>query len=443
MRKCIAVIISILTVSAIYAQNITISEINYKADKSNDPNDWLELWNYGSEPVDMSNWILQGEKFNEFFIIPDGTVMYPDDRLVFCRFDEEFEKVFPHIPYLGPFTFRLSGKGQLIRLYNSNNELLIEMAYKDSLPWPKTPDGHGKTLELRDPYGNLNDGNNWFAGCVMGSPGKPYTGCKSDIVFTEVMHTSEDPINSGDWVEIKNIGSSTIDLSGWSFVNRSDTLHFYFPAGTKIEPGAYLVMNRRNKFRDYYPNVNHVGRFEFNVRGHREVLKLYDNHGKIYNSMFYHNEAPWPVEAGVNSKTLEIKDVHGILCDADNWFAGCPGGSPGSEFSNDCKWATISVEQEIIASASKAYPNPFSNSTRIDVNTNLANVKEKLVLQVFDFSGREVVMPQQYMKSDVSQGNASKISIEFSRNSLQRGIYFYHLSHESGLISSGKLMVTD
>jgi hypothetical protein len=441
MKNIFTIIFNVLIGSAITAQTVTISEINYKADKSNDPNDWLELWNYGSQTIDISGWTIQGEKFNEFYIVPDGTIMQPDQRLVFCRFDEEFEKVYPNVPYLGPFTFRLSGKGQNIRIYNESQSLFLEVAYKDSLPWPKTPDGHGKTLELKDPYGNLNDGNNWFAGCVMGSPGTAYTSCNSKIVFTEIMHSPENPINTGDWVEIKNTGNSAVDLSGWSFVNRNDTLHYFIPDGTIIEAGAYLVIARRNKFKDFYPGVNFIGPYDFGLRSFREVLKIYDKDEKIYNSMFYNNENPWPTEAEFNSKTLEIIDIEGLLCEPTNWFAGCPGGSPGSEYTNECKWATNIKEKEPIAHFSKVFPNPFSSNTTIELFIHPTLNNDQLQIQIFDCSGKEVIDPFVFIKSEHTA--TGKVSIKLARNQLQEGVYFYRISQGNGLISHGKLMIAN
>jgi len=49
--------------------------------------------------------------------------------------------------------------------------------YSNEAPWPENVSGTGRTLELLDPNGNLNDGGNWFAGCIGGSPGGPFEEC--------------------------------------------------------------------------------------------------------------------------------------------------------------------------------------------------------------------------------------------------------------------------
>lgn len=45
-----------------------------------------------------------------------------------------------------------------------------------------------------------------------------------------------------DWVELKNIGSEEVDLSGWILKDNNDSRPKAIPAGTTIAPGGYLTV---------------------------------------------------------------------------------------------------------------------------------------------------------------------------------------------------------
>ena len=430
--------------SVAQSPKITFSEINYKSDKSRDSEDWIEIWNYGSTNTDISNWILQGEMFNEFFVIPQGTIIEADQRIVFCRDEVKFAQIFPGVNYLGPFIFRLSGKGQALRLYDNNNLLYKEIFYNDSLPWPETPDGHGRTLELKDPEGDLNNGSNWFSGCMLGSPGKAYTKCVEKLVFSEINSSSAFPLDAGDWVELRNTDDQSIDLSNWTFVNRKDTLEFLIPPNTVIPPGGHLVLARKDKFSAYYKNVQPVVKpFNFAIRGHSEVLRLYDAQGKIFLSMSFHNEDPWPTGAGINGVTMELKDSSESLSSGLNWFAGCKGGSPGGYYTPNCMYTSLS---DLIASATydKISPNPFSERTIIETKIAIFKENENFSLRVFDYTGKEAVSAINLNNTQVEYAENGIVKVPFSRNELPAGIYFYRITNESNVsLSSGKMVIVN
>jgi hypothetical protein len=47
-----------------------------------------------------------------------------------------------------------------------------------------------------------------------------------------------------DWFELVNVGTTTIDISGWKMLDNDDThTPYVFPARTTIAPGAYLVVD--------------------------------------------------------------------------------------------------------------------------------------------------------------------------------------------------------
>jgi hypothetical protein len=54
-----------------------------------------------------------------------------------------------------------------------------------------------------------------------------------------------DPLDELDWIELQNIGSSTIDLSGWTLEDDDKPLKatlFRFPTGTSVASGSFITL---------------------------------------------------------------------------------------------------------------------------------------------------------------------------------------------------------
>jgi hypothetical protein len=92
--------------------------------------------------------------------------------------------------YTGPFDFKLGTPLDAVRLYDNLDNLIAGVNYSDIFPWPLNGDESGRTLELRNPAGDLNDPSNWFAGCIGGSPGSSFSPC-SGIVDVEPFMLTE------------------------------------------------------------------------------------------------------------------------------------------------------------------------------------------------------------------------------------------------------------
>lgn len=159
---------------------IQVNEINYQSASSSNTGDWVEILNSGSEVVDLQNWSLKDGNDNNIYTISATTLLSPDHYLVLCQDLDKFRTINPNILNCqGSFNFDLAANGEKIRLFDNNDLLISQVYYKTTFPWPTLLEGSGKTLELLDIEDELSDGNNWFAGCVGGSPGRSYFDCAS------------------------------------------------------------------------------------------------------------------------------------------------------------------------------------------------------------------------------------------------------------------------
>ncbi len=74
--------------------------------------------------------------------------------------------------YIGETGFGLSGSGELVRLFNNEDEIVDSLTYDDKDPWPTEADGDGSSLELIDSDLNNSIAENWKSSLNHGTPGR-------------------------------------------------------------------------------------------------------------------------------------------------------------------------------------------------------------------------------------------------------------------------------
>ena len=156
------------------SNSVIITEINYNSAINFDPEDWLEFYNRTDSSMDISGWIFRDSNDSNAFIFPPNTLLESYGLLVLCRDTTAFSLLFPEVDnYIGNIDFRLSNGGELIRLFDRQDDIVDSLIYDDDPPWPPEPDGNGPTLELIDPSLPNEDPGNWRASVSYhGSPGE-------------------------------------------------------------------------------------------------------------------------------------------------------------------------------------------------------------------------------------------------------------------------------
>ncbi len=200
-------------------QNLIVSEINYKSSPAKDAGDWVELYNNSNDIINISDYQISDIRSN-YYTIPSNTSLNVNEYLVIAQDITKFKSQFPKVQnLLGSTQFGFDGNGDVIRIYNNIGELLFSICYDDTDPFPKGADGRGYTLELKDYNGNVNDGNNWFQGCLGGSPGKIYdpscgtTGINNS--FYESVKIIPNPTHESFKIEMNREG----EISQYSLIN--------------------------------------------------------------------------------------------------------------------------------------------------------------------------------------------------------------------------------
>lgn len=418
-----------------FGQNsIIVTEINYHSDTTRNSGDWVELYNNGNAAVDLSGWIFTHSFLNDFFLIPSGNTIQPGEYLILCQDTTLFKSIYTEVSdYVGQFEFELSNKEDVIKIFDEFNNENNAVAYADTLDWIKAADGHGRTLELKNINENASDIHNWETGCMGGSPGMPFSSCNETIIVSEINYKSSEGFDVGDWIEIRNVSSQEVDISGWQLSDKKDSVRFVFPNSTVLLPGDNIVVAKKiNKFKVKFPNVdNLLGPFGFSIGPDGEIIRLFDADEVLFFTIYYNGSSPWPIEANGQGHTLELLDSSKNMNSSSNWFAGCYGGSPGTYYSTPCALGIDAYGDEKDVSV---YPNPATDYFNIEfLNVNSDN---NFRVDLYDFSGKRIKIKtiQKYFS-----GNSTRIELKTSE--LNKGIYFYQVSDKKQMLHQGKIVI--
>ncbi len=110
--------------------------------------EWIELYNAGSDPVDLSGWsLVDAVKFQ----FPPDSILPAGAYLVVAKDAATLGAAFPGISVVGDLKGKLDNSRERVALLDACGNLMDEVRYADGGRWPEWADGGGSSLELRDP----------------------------------------------------------------------------------------------------------------------------------------------------------------------------------------------------------------------------------------------------------------------------------------------------
>jgi hypothetical protein len=137
-----------------------------------------------------------------------------------------------------------------------------------------------------------------------------------------------------EFIELENISSGELDLSGLTFSG----IEFTFPANTPSLPPDETVVLVRNPvaFNEKYPGVKIGGNYQGQLSNKGETISLADLAGNILLEVTYNDENGWPISPDGRGDSLILVDPTGDLNSPKNWRAstvlyGSPGWDEGAE----------------------------------------------------------------------------------------------------------------
>ncbi len=191
------------------------------------------------------------------------------------------------------------------------------------------------------------------------------------IVINEIMYKASDDHDTGDWIELYNPNTSSVNLSNWQLTDSNPDNIFTFENGTMMAPESYLVIARKgDDFSKYHHDIEYLDDLGFGLSD-EDAVKLYNETGDLVDSVEYTASVPWPTSADGTGLSIELIDTKYDNSLGENWAASLNiNGTPGSTNSVDTSISTVGL------SAIQVYPNPSSDY--LFIRTKMENFGYKI-----------------------------------------------------------------
>jgi len=276
--------------------------------------------------------------------------------------------------------------------------LISEASEREQQRWGTVPNLDGEVNYMKD----------WIAErleWVTSNTGS-FTACENPVlpalVITGINYNpGEDSefteSDDQEFIEIKNTGSTTINLTGVYL--RELGISYQFPAGSTIAAGGFIHIASNPEVFEARYGAPAFGQFQRNLSNSTQAIVLADGFGNIIDAVTYNDAAPWPNADG-NGMYLHLADTA-----SDNSL-------PASWVAQEELLGTGNFE--LLANV-QLYPNPVSNLLTIQAPNNIKTV------QIYDMYGK-------LLQETPAAGNT--LQVNFS--SYATGIYFVKVIAANG-----------
>ena len=252
--------------------------------------------------------------------------------------------------------------------------------------WAQFPDS-SETMKLQ-----VSDGLNLTA--IF----EPFLGGDTiDLVINEINYNSSDEFNPGDWIEIYNNGTDSVNISGWYFTDENEDHRYTFPENSIVGTDSYIVLSQdTNSFSTFFPETMGVyGSFDFGLSGGGEEISLYDLSGGLIDQVEYDDSSPWPIEPDGNGPTLELISPNSSNELASSWSFSQGNGTPG--YINSVIEPLQSDDENTVPITHllhSVFPNPFNSMVQIRFNISKYQNIEISILNILGETVRTLVNSQ-------------------------------------------------
>ncbi|MCD4650303.1 MAG: CotH kinase family protein, partial [Candidatus Cloacimonetes bacterium] len=249
------------TVTALFEElpivpfDIVINEINYNSAEDFDTGDWIELYNPNCIDKDISGWEFKDEDDSHVYTFTRGQIIPGRGFLVLCQAEEQFREHFPEADCsIGNFDFGLSGKGELLRLFDYKGVLIDSVKYDDEFPWAVEPDGMGATLSLLRFSMDNSLPQSWSASDSNGSPGVanfPEGNEEPELAINNLYASYPNPFNPKTTIPYQLAQESNVKLSVYNIKGQLVTtlvdqrqkkgFHSVIWTADKVSSGIYFI----------------------------------------------------------------------------------------------------------------------------------------------------------------------------------------------------------
>ena len=250
--------------------------------------EWLELHNSGTTSVDIRNWYFSNKASKILTLNSASIVGYdaanastytiaPGDYMIIAR--------------NGATNFYVANSNDFMTLYDSSNGWVDEATWNSSSSGVSLEEDPANAYNDWIPTSNPTPGSSNTGGGGTGGP----TYAQSDVIINEVMADSWPSYDNGtwpggEWVELYNNGSSTIDLTGYwlqDLAGNMITLDESHLVGASADAATLLIYPQETRVVAVNATVNSGV-----LNNGQETLRLYLANGSIGHEVMWSSNQP-------------------------------------------------------------------------------------------------------------------------------------------------------
>lgn len=200
-------------------------------DESGNFSDYIELYNATGAAVELEGWALSDDDMNHRkWLFPQRT-MQPGEYLVIFASGKDRRSASGTLHA----NFKLSSKGEVLRLYNPQGDVASYVEYSsavaDQALSREADGGFTVLLEPSPGYPNTPEGARSVSSVMLTN--------SRGLYINEIYAMGSGP----DWVEIRNESDKAVDLSGMGLSdNPAKPRKWQFPEGARLRAKGYAVI---------------------------------------------------------------------------------------------------------------------------------------------------------------------------------------------------------
>ena len=218
-----------------------------------------------------------------------------------------------------------------------------------------------------------------------------------------------------EFIELKNIGESTLDLTSVSF---NVGISYTFPTNTFLNANEFIVLASNSEMFQKRYGFAPFGSYTGQLDNAGELIALADDNNNTFLAINYGDDYPWPKSADGAGYSLTPTNLNPYE-DQNNPFlwraSSVINGTPG----RDDTLAAVSITPEKTIPQKftlyQNYPNPFNSTTTLHFQIEQQG---KVNLTVFNLLGQKVAQPVNnfYLPGEYR--------IQWDASSFVSGVYF-------------------
>ena len=121
------------------------------------------------------------------------------------------------------------------------------------------------------------------------------------VVINEVAWMGSKKGSTKEWIELKNISSKLVNLSGWQLISQKHKIKFIFPNKTEIPSGKFILLERTND--DSVPFVKADFIYSGGLNNDNDGLHLFNNNCQLEDEALANFS--WPAGDNTSKRTME------------------------------------------------------------------------------------------------------------------------------------------